>query len=530
MTRAFPIQRRAMMESMAVFGLVSLLAWTASLAGEAKPERVTRWHGYEHHFRIDDRTAYVVLPKRAAPGRPWVWRARFPNYHAEMDVALLDRGFHIGYVDVAGLYGSPKAVDDGNRFYAYVTERYKLSKKPALEGVSRGGLFVYNWAAANPDKVACIYCDTPVMDIKSWPGGKGAGVGAPKNWQECLRAYGLSEEQAMQYRANPIDHVTKLVQAGIPILHIVSENDRVVPPAENTYLARNRLPDPLRRRFQVISVAKGTAESQGHHFRHPAPQRVVRFIVQHALYEGGYVSSSVSRTLEQVDAIYATMPPLRYQPPKGRWKHLPRTMHLLREGPALRIVMLGDSIINDTSRSQWHLLLERAYPKCRITKITSVRGSTGCWWYKQGARVQLYVLGQRPDLVIIGGISQRDDIESIREVVRQIRAGSKAEILLMTGAFGRVDPRQPGWKAEIDPDGDDYRARLKRLADELKVEFLDMRGAWGQYIRSCGKDLEWFKRDPIHANERGEQILGRILCRYFAPNVTSDTASTAHGT
>ena len=87
----------------------------------------------------------------------------------------------------------------------------------------------------------------------------------------------------------------------------------------------------------------------------------------------------------------------------------------------------------------------------------------------------------------------------------------------MTGAFGRVDPRQPDWKSDIDPTGTDYRARLKRLADELQVEFLDMRGAWGQYIRTCARDLLWFKRDPIHANERGEQILGRILYRYFAP-------------
>jgi len=72
--------------------------------------------------------------------------------------------------------------------------------------------------------------------------------------------------------------------------------------------------------------------------------------------------------------------------------------------------------------------------------------------------VQLYVLDRRPDPVIIGGISQREDIESIGDVARPIRAGSAAEVLLMSGAFGRVDPRQPGWKAEIDSDGHGYRA------------------------------------------------------------------------
>ena len=32
-----------------------------------------------------------------------------------------------------------------------------------------------------------------------------------------------------------------------------------------------------------------------------------------------------------------------------------------------------------------------------------------------------------------------------------------------------------------------------------------------------GKEVGWFMRDPIHANQRGEQVLGRILDRFFAP-------------
>jgi hypothetical protein len=36
--------------------------------------------------------------------------------------------------------------------------------------MSRGGLIIYNCAVANPEKVAAIYGDAPVMDFKSWPG------------------------------------------------------------------------------------------------------------------------------------------------------------------------------------------------------------------------------------------------------------------------------------------------------------------------------------------------------------------------
>ena len=233
--------------------------------------------------------------------------------------------------------------------------------------------------------------------------------------------------------------------------------------------------------------------------------------------EEGYIFWHNERTLEQIEKTYARMPPVRYTPPAERWQYLQRTARRLKEGPSLRVVMLGDSIVNDTSRSAWDLLTQRRYPRCRIEKVTSVRGSTGCWWYKENERVRTFVLDYAPDLVIIGGISHRGDVDSIREVVRQIRAaGCPADILLMTGAFGSVDPRDDRqWQERIDPAGDDDRARLCRVASEIHCAFLDMSAAWGRYIRESGKELDWFKRDAIHANDRGEQILGRILDQYF---------------
>ena len=234
----------------------------------------------------------------------------------------------------------------------------------------------------------------------------------------------------------------------------------------------------------------------------------------------GYIILKNQRTLDQVHRIYSEMPPVHYTPPSDRWRNLPVTKELLNEGERLRVVMLGDSIVNDTSRSCWNLLLKQHYPKCRIIKITSVRGSTGCWWYKKPNRLQKFVLDHDPNLVIIGGISQRGNISSIRDVIRQIRKASETDILLMTGAFGRVDPRDEAqWLRISDPNHySDYRKDLEKLARQSKTAFLDMEAAWGLYIRTCGKDLEWFKRDPIHANERGEQILGHILAVFLSVN------------
>ncbi len=136
-----------------------------------------------------------------------------------MDVELLGQGFHIAYVDVAGMFGSPKAIQIGDALYEYLTSKQGFAKKPALEGVSRGGLFVYNWAAKHPEKVACIYCDTPVCDMKSWPGGKGQGVGATREWEQCKAAYGLSEQQAMDYASNPVDGARTFATADSIVNH-----------------------------------------------------------------------------------------------------------------------------------------------------------------------------------------------------------------------------------------------------------------------------------------------------------------------
>lgn len=224
------------------------------------------------------------------------------------------------------------------------------------------------------------------------------------------------------------------------------------------------------------------------------------------------------RSLSEIDRTYAAMTPVIYQPPADRFANLPKTAQTLRDGGVLRVVMLGDSIVNDTSRSCWDLLLSRSDPNVSVVKFTSVRGSTGMWWYKEPGRVEEYVLDFHPDLVLIGGISHRNDTESIRDVIRQIRAASDADIMLMTGAFGTVDPLDEStWQRVANPDTSSYAFLLRELASDESTEYLDLQLAWGEYVRSSGQPVAAFRRDEIHANEAGEQILGRILYEYFAP-------------
>jgi len=222
-------------------------------------------------------------------------------------------------------------------------------------------------------------------------------------------------------------------------------------------------------------------------------------------------------TLERIDAIYAAMDPIAYEPPAGRFANIPRTMSKLRNGGELRMVLLGDSIMGNTSASSFDLLLMRDYPKCKIVKIASLRSSTGCTYYKDENRVQDYVLKHNPDLLVIGGISNRGDAEAVRSVIRQVRAQKPdTEVLLLTPVFGAVrDEHIRTFTREIDTTTSNFRYNMQKVAAEEKCAFFDMTGPWWTYIQESGKTYGWFMGDAVHANARGCQIIGRLLEIWF---------------
>jgi lysophospholipase L1-like esterase len=222
-------------------------------------------------------------------------------------------------------------------------------------------------------------------------------------------------------------------------------------------------------------------------------------------------------TLERIDAIYAGMDSIEYQPPDGRFANIPNTMAKLRNGGELRMVLLGDSIMGNTSASQFDLLLERAYPKCDVVKIAALRGSTGCTYYQEENRVEDYVLRHDPDLLMIGGISNRGDYEAVRSVIGQVRAKKPdTEVMLITPVFGAMsDDYFRTTSPEIDTTTDNFRHGMQKVAQEEKCAFFDMTGPWITYVRDSGKTYGWFQGDRVHANQRGCQIIGRLLTRWF---------------
>lgn len=195
-----------------------------------------------HDFRLGENEVIVVQPQHPAPGRRWVWRAEFFGAFPAFDLAMLEQGWWLAFINVGNTFGCPDAMRRFDAFHQEMTGTYGFHPRPVLEGLSRGGLYVYNWAAANLDKVGLIYADNPVCDFKSWPGGKGSGPGSAGDWVALQKCYHFaSEAEALAWTGNPVDNLASLIKAGIPLVHSFGDADETVPWTENTGLLAERV-------------------------------------------------------------------------------------------------------------------------------------------------------------------------------------------------------------------------------------------------------------------------------------------------
>ncbi|MFT5884273.1 MAG: sialidase-1 [Arcticibacterium sp.] len=241
------------------------------------------WKGFQRlDFTFQERDAYIVSPKKPIAGNPWIWRARFPNWHTTADSILVAEGFHLVYVNTDNKFGSPEAMTIWDDFYLHVKNTYKLHSKVALMGVSRGGLFIYNWAKRNPQRVSCIYAEAPVCDFKSWPGGFGKGEGSPKDWELLKKEYSFtSNKEAKDYENIPLNNLDNLAKAKVPILHMIGLQDEIVPIEENSLpLINNYI--KLGGIATAIPCTESPQELKGHHFEIETPRTVADFIKYHA--------------------------------------------------------------------------------------------------------------------------------------------------------------------------------------------------------------------------------------------------------
>ena len=230
-------------------------------------------------FQVEGCSAFLIRPRGEPPSspQPWVWYAPVighPNAsHAWLLRQWLDKGIGMAGVDAGESYGSPHGRRVFSSLWETLTKRYHMAPQACLLPQSRGGLMLYNWAAENPARVACIAGIYPVCDLRSYPGLERAG-GVYK-----LDAKELAARLAEH---NPIDRLAPLAEAGVPILHVHGDADKLVPLEQNSAELARRY-EALGGDIRLLVVPKKGHQVCDEFFQ---CQELVDFVVAHSVGTG----------------------------------------------------------------------------------------------------------------------------------------------------------------------------------------------------------------------------------------------------
>lgn len=183
-------------------------------------------------------TINVIVPKQPAAGNPWMFRADFVSREAVVDLALLAKGLHIVVGPVPYNADGPSR-SHWDAVYRYMIE-HGFSRKPVLEGAGEASGEAYAWAIENPDKVACVYGENPVL-------------------------------RSHMAKTPPLDNLAPLAKAGVPLLHVCGSLDPWI--NDQTRVAEKRYKELG---GQITVIVK---EGEGHFPTAPKDvQPVVEFI------------------------------------------------------------------------------------------------------------------------------------------------------------------------------------------------------------------------------------------------------------
>lgn len=189
------------------------------------------------NFEIDGAKVSLKIPHAPAEGKPWLWVGEFAGHLKTLESGLVDKGWHIAYVSQRDQFGSPGAMAVWEKLYSELHEKRGLSAKPALLGISRGGLYVNAWLRLHPDRASVLYLDNGVCDIRSWPGGFQLiekGGGSKGDWAKYKALFGFADDEtAIEKSIHPTDGLLPAIRADVLLISCHGTADRTVPYADN---------------------------------------------------------------------------------------------------------------------------------------------------------------------------------------------------------------------------------------------------------------------------------------------------------
>lgn len=191
------------------------------------------WYGYPcKEFVFKGRAARLVSPNNSpCEGNKWLLKTEYFGAFPSFELAMLERGYHVAYVENKTRWHHPSDDEIKNDFCQFLTDEFSLNERCVPVGMSCGGLQAVYFAAAYPNRVAALYIDAPVLNFLSCPAG--IGEAGDSMLDEFIGATGITVTQLINYRNHPIDHAETLLKNNIPIFLVAGDSDNVVPFEEN---------------------------------------------------------------------------------------------------------------------------------------------------------------------------------------------------------------------------------------------------------------------------------------------------------
>jgi len=458
------------------------------------------WNGFKQYkFTLTNTKApcKLVIPHTARQGQPWILRARFWGHQPELDLALLDRGYHLAYCDVTALFGNKKAIARYAELHTLLTEKFSLNPKVTLEGMSRGGLIVLNYAAAYPQNIAAIYGDNPVCNFNSWPGGE-TGRFSKNDWKKCLSAYNITEAEAATYpQITDPAFSKKLAPSQIPIALVLGAVDNVVPISENGAA----LATQYAKAGGPIKVWLKPGKNHHPHGLHPVGP-LLRILLR-----------ANHPTLKAPANIPS--PSSEYRGGAGWggnwWQAFENIKTQAKEAPDTQLVFLGDSISQGLTKHYKRATtpngkrsIDRHFGSFKAFSLglSGDRTEHLLWRLKHG---QLDDLTPSHLVLMIGvnnlnrGHTGEEVAKGTMSIVKWLRSHRPEIKILLLGCFPTGKKPDLPVRAEVDT----LHRLIKPLADNKNIFYQDLRPL---FLNEDGGLNRCMRGDGIHPNARGFEV------------------------
>ncbi len=218
------------------------------------------WHGFEMtRFTFEDREAIIVFPKEARSGAPWALKTEYWDAFPDIEVRLLEQGFHVAYVKNKNRWMTREECDAKARFVRFVSEQYNLNPKCVPVGMSCGGGYAVKFGGMYPELIQCMYIDAPVISFCSIPGKFGVPYYETIWEEEFSPVYGgIKRYQLPGSQEHPICFAEALLAHRVPIILVYGKEDHTVLYEEN-----GKLLEELYRGSGLLTTI--AVNSRGHH-------------------------------------------------------------------------------------------------------------------------------------------------------------------------------------------------------------------------------------------------------------------------